>query len=95
MNAVRDDEADSLASLEEQILRAVEVVSVLRQEKEALALKLEEAEAEKSAALQQLAEAGTRLERVALELETMRAERKQVRTRIEKLKDQLELIGGN
>jgi chromosome segregation ATPase len=95
MNAVRDDEADSLASLEEQILRAVEVVSVLRQEKDALALKLEEAEAEKSAALQQLAEAGTRLERVALELETMRAERKQVRTRIEKLKDQLELIGGN
>lgn len=95
MNAVRDDEADSLASLEEQILRAVEVVSVLRQEKESLARKLEEAEAEKNAALQRATEAGARADRVAQELESLRAERKQVRTRIEKLKDQLELLGGN
>ena len=81
MNSVRDDEADSLASLEAQILRAVEVVAVLRQEKEALERKLEAAESERVAALQQM--------------EAMRAERKQVRTRIEKLKDQLELLGGN
>jgi predicted nuclease with TOPRIM domain len=95
MNAVRDDEADSLASLEAQIVRAVEVVSVLRQEKESLARKLEEAEAEKDAALQRAAEAGARADRVTQELESLRAERKQVRTRIEKLKDQLELLGGN
>ncbi len=81
MNAVRDDETDSLSGLEEQILRAVEVVSVLRQEKDALARKLEEAEAERLAALK--------------ELESLRSERRQVRTRIEKLKDQLELLGGN
>ena len=95
MNAVRDDEADSLASLEEQILRAVEMVSALRQEKEALARKLDEAEAEKETALERAAEAGARFERVTQELETLRTERKQVRTRIEKLKDQLELLGGN
>lgn len=95
MNAVRDEEADSLASLEEQILRAVEIVSVLRQEKEALARKLEEAEAERQAALERAAEASARCERVSQELEALRAERKQVRTRIEKLKDQLELLGGS
>ncbi|MBI4876555.1 MAG: hypothetical protein HY822_18110, partial [Acidobacteria bacterium] len=57
------------------------VVSALRQEKEALARRAAEAE--------------QRLERVTLELESLRSERKQVRTRIEKLKDQLELLGGN
>ncbi len=94
MNAVREDEADSLASLEKQILRAVEVVSVLRQEKEALARKLEEVEAEKNAALQRATEAGARADRVTQEMEALRAKREQVRTRIEKLKDQLELLGG-
>lgn len=94
MNAVREDEADSLASLEQQIIRAVEVVSVLRQEKEALARKLEETEAEKNAALQRATEAGARADRVTQEMEALRAKREQVRTRIEKLKDQLELLGG-
>ena len=94
MNPVREDDADSLAGLEEQILRAVEMVAVLRQEKDALARKLEEAEADRAAALQQAAEAGARTEKVAREMESLRAERKQVRTRIEKLKDQLELLGG-
>lgn len=94
MKPVREDDADALASLEEQILRAVEMVAVLRQEKDALARKLEEAEADRAAALQQAAEAGARAEQVAREMESLRAERKQVRTRIEKLKDQLELLGG-
>jgi chromosome segregation ATPase len=94
MNPVREDDADSLASLEEQILRAVEIVAVLRQEKDALARKLEESEADRATALQQAAEAGARAEQVAREMESLRAERKQVRTRIEKLKDQLELLGG-
>ena len=94
MNPVRDEEADSLASLEQQILRAVEVVSVLRQEKEALARRLEEAEAERGALVQQTTEARARADRLAQEMEALRAERKQVRSRIEKLKDQLELLGG-
>jgi chromosome segregation ATPase len=94
MTLVREDDADSLARLEEQILRAVEMVAVLRQEKDALARKLEEAEADRAAALQQAAEAGARADQVAREMESLRAERKQVRTRIEKLKDQLELLGG-
>ncbi|MBI4876762.1 MAG: hypothetical protein HY822_19165, partial [Acidobacteria bacterium] len=64
MISVRDDEADSLGSLEQQILRAVEVVSILRQEKEALARRVEEAEAARAAAVQQAAEAGMRYERV-------------------------------
>ena len=95
MNSVRDDDADSLSSLEAQILRAVEMVSVLRQENEALARKLQEAEADRSVARQQAAEAAARQDRLAQELESLRSERKQVRTRIEKLKDQLELLGGS
>ena len=95
MSSVRDDDADSLSSLEAQILRAVEMVSVLRQENEALARKLQEAEADRSVALQQAAEASARQDRLAQELESLRTERKQVRTRIEKLKDQLELLGGS
>jgi 5-(carboxyamino)imidazole ribonucleotide synthase len=43
----------------------------------------------------QAAEAAARQDRLAQELESLRAERKQVRTRIEKLKDQLELLGGS
>jgi chromosome segregation ATPase len=95
MNSARDDDADSLSSLEAQILRAVEMVSVLRQENETLARKLQEAEADRSLARQQAAEAAARQERLAQELESLRTERKQVRTRIEKLKDQLELLGGS
>ena len=95
MNSARDDDADSLSSLEAQILRAVEMVSVLRQENETLARKLQEAEADRSGARQQAAEAAARQDRLAQELESLRTERKQVRTRIEKLKDQLELLGGS
>ena len=95
MSSVRDDDADSLSSLEAQILRAVEMVSVLRRENEALAAKLQEAEAGREAAHQQAVEASARQDRLAQELESLRSERKQVRTRIEKLKDQLELLGGS
>ncbi len=66
-------ELDSLASLEERITRAVELVMTLRGEKADL-------EAQRDAAIQ--------------ELDELRSERKQVRTRIEKLLGQMDLLSG-
>ena len=63
-------EDDALASLEDRIRRAVELVATLRAERDALA---------ESQKLRQ-------------ELEALRGERKQVRTRIEKLLGQMELL---
>lgn len=63
--------ADSLSSLEDRIQKAVQLVSRLRQEKEA--------------ALQDAAEAHAENARLAEQIETLDAERKQVRARIEKL----------
>ncbi len=66
-------ELDALASLEERITRAVELVITLRAEKADL-------ESQRDAAIQ--------------ELDELRSERKQVRTRIEKLLGQMDLLSG-
>jgi FtsZ-binding cell division protein ZapB len=76
-----EHEIDSLASLEERVTRAVEIVAALRQERDQLAQKLSSSQAE-----------GTRL---ADELDHLRSERKQVRTRIEKLLGQMDLLGAS
>ena len=68
-----DQETDSLRSLEERILQAVQLVTRLRQEKEA--------------AQQQAAQ-------LAVEVEALRNERKQVRSRIEKLLGQVDQLSG-
>ena len=77
MSTARQD-LDSLASLEERITRAVELVRTLRAEKAAIEEQLDTALAERDAARQ--------------ELEDLRSERKQVRTRIEKLLGQMDLL---
>lgn len=68
--------SDVLASLEERILRAVQLVSQLRREKEAA-----ESEA---------AELQTRNRQLTEELEALRADRGEVKTRIERLLSQLD-----
>jgi FtsZ-binding cell division protein ZapB len=75
------DEIDSLSSLEERITRAVELVAELRREKADL---LEQLEAANSSAAQS--------QKYQQELEDLRKERKQVRTRIEKLLGQMDLL---
>jgi FtsZ-binding cell division protein ZapB len=77
MNATQQ-EMDSLAHLEERITRAVELVSSLRSEKSALESQLAASIAERDAIRQ--------------ELDELRSERKHVRTRIEKLLGQMELL---
>lgn len=79
MNAAQQ-ELDSLGHLEERITRAVELVSSLRSDKSALESQLALAIAERDAYRQ--------------ELDDLRSERKQVRTRIEKLLGQMDLLSG-
>jgi chromosome segregation ATPase len=69
---------DALASLEDRIQQAVQLVGRLRQEKDA--------------ALAQATEARAEAGRLADELAALQAERKQVRTRIEKLLEQIDQL---
>jgi predicted nucleic acid-binding Zn-ribbon protein len=74
-------DSDSLGSLEERIQLAIQLVARLRQEKEA--------------ALAASAEAIVQKERLADEVRALQAERKQVRTRIEKLLGQIDQLGAS
>ncbi len=76
-----DQENDSLSSLEDRIQRAVQLVGRLRQEREAAVE--EAAQARREAAL------------LADELKTLQAERKQVRSRIEKLLGQIDQLSAS
>ena len=95
MAAATPTDLDSLASLEERITKAVDVVSRLRSEKDAIATQLETALAERDAAQKQAAAANLQAQKVAQEIEDLRSERKQVRTRIEKLLGQMDLLSAS
>lgn len=84
---------DSLAELEERVLRTVELVATLRSERDAAVAELAEAHAaiEELSAFKK-AEADARALRD--EIAGLRAERKQVRVRIEKLLAQMDLVSG-
>jgi FtsZ-binding cell division protein ZapB len=81
-----DTEIDSLSHLEERIQRAVELVNRLRQEKET-ALK------DLAATRQTLDESQTSNSQLADEIEALRTERQQVRSRIEKLLGHIDQLG--
>ena len=72
-------ETDSLAGLEERIQRAVALVQRLRQEKKA--------------ALKEIADLKADADSLSQELDGLRAERKQVRARIEKLLGHIDQLG--
>jgi FtsZ-binding cell division protein ZapB len=75
-STTRIEDADALQSLEERILRAVDLVSQLRQERDAALKTNDDLKAENT--------------RLSEELETLQSERKQVRTHIEKLLGQMD-----
>jgi hypothetical protein len=100
MNAATETENDSLRSLEERILKAVELVGQLRRENAALAREKDEAasahrsvigdlDSHKTAAALAQAENA----RLTQEIEAMRAEQKQVRLRLEKLLELIDSVG--
>ena len=86
-------EHDSLASLEDRILRTVELVAALRAERDAALAELAAAQATiaELAALKQTAAEAPRLRE---EITGLRSERKQVRLRIEKLLAQMDQVSG-
>ncbi|HWC96990.1 MAG TPA: cell division protein ZapB [Candidatus Sulfopaludibacter sp.] len=75
-----ENESDSLNSLEDRIQRAVQLVSQLRREKDA--------------AVEEAAEARAEAARLSDEVKTLQTERKQVRSRIEKLLGQIDQLSG-
>jgi len=92
MEANREEGAEFLESLEERILRAVELVAVLRKENEALQSKLEAAAADKKAAEESASSAVQEADALRKEIDGLRSERKQVRVRIEKLLGQMDAL---
>jgi FtsZ-binding cell division protein ZapB len=82
----QNPEIDSLSHLEERIQRAVELVNHLRQEKDAALKDL----AATQQALQESKDTNTQL---AEEVESLRTERHQVRSRIEKLLGHIDQLG--
>jgi FtsZ-binding cell division protein ZapB len=89
-----ESELDSLASLEERIRRAVELVSSLKAERDRALSEL----GETRAALAELArakKAAAEAESLRAEIEGLRAERKLVRVRIEKLLGQMDQLSGH
>lgn len=81
-----EDQIDSLATLEERIHQAIELVTRLRREKDA-------ALAERDATAREAASAREQATGLARELDSLRAERSQVRNRIEKLLGQIDTLG--
>jgi FtsZ-binding cell division protein ZapB len=73
-----EQETDSLQALEQRIQQAVTLVARLRQEKDAAVREADEARAESA--------------RLSDELKALHAERKQVRSRIEKLLGQIDQL---
>ena len=88
-----ESELDSLANLEERIRRAVELVATLKDERDAALSDLAEARVA-MAELATLKKAAADAERLRQEVDGLKAERKQVRVRIEKLLGQMDQLSG-
>lgn len=89
------NDEDSLANLEERIRRTVELVNSLRAERDAALAERDEAFAERDAARNTAGMTLTDAQKLRQEIDDMRGERKQVRTRIEKLLGQMDLLSGS
>lgn len=91
-NVTRVADSDALASLEERILRAVELVTQLRSDKEAAEAKLASVLAERETSAASLDELRMENELLQEELKELREERNAVRARIEKLLGQMDSL---
>lgn len=92
-----ESESDALAALEERIRRAVELVAALRAERDEALAAAETAHKQATTAMAEIArlkEAEGEAGQLRQELDSLRSERKQVRTRIEKLLGQMDLLSG-
>lgn len=93
MTAPREEhDVDSLSNLEERISRAVELVIQLRKDNQDLTQRLETALAERDTARGETLAALEHGEKLDHELDEMRSDRAQVRSRIEKLLSQMDVL---
>jgi chromosome segregation ATPase len=109
METVQEQSVDSLASLEERITRAVQLITDLRTQNTSLTKRVEalqeevkagattqhEMEAHNAELLQERNDLAQKLNLQGHELDEVRGERKEVRTRIEKLLSQLDLLSAS
>jgi len=109
METVQERSVDSLTSLEERITRAVHLITDLRAQNAALAKKVSALEEEVKAGavtqhemeshnaelMQERNDLEQKLKQQGNELDEIRGERKEVRTRIEKLLSQLDLLSAS
>ena len=77
---------DPLTHLEERIQKAVDLIARLREANHS-------AEAERDAAVREASQWRTKFEELSAEVETLRRERDQVRSRIQKLLGHLDVLG--
>ena len=108
MDALQDS-TDTLASLEERITRAVEIVGALRSENQQLQQSTKTMRDELTTVSRERDEAlalssefhkentalTAQVKKLAQDIEEMRGERKQVKTRIEKLLGQMDLLSAS
>ena len=99
METVNEEEIDTLATLEQRIQRAVEVLNSLRNEQQDLTQQLAAARDERDRTLhdleetrKQLSTSETQVEQLSQDVAHLREERKQVKGRIEKLLGQMDLL---
>jgi chromosome segregation ATPase len=106
MEAVQEQDVDTLSSLEERITRAVQAIGSLRSENQQLQDRLRATEEELNSIRSARDEAQglctefqkengeleSRLKETQQELESLHGERKQVKARIEKLLGQLDVL---
>lgn len=91
-NVSRVEDTDALASLESRILRAVQLVTELRSEKQALEEQLRATKSEAQSFTSEMDALKAENTRLLDELEELREERTQVRSRIEKLLGQIDSL---
>lgn len=106
MDAVQEQDVDTLANLEQRITRAVELLTTLRGENDQLQQRLKAAQEEFESVKSQRDEAQAlsaefqkengeleqKVKQLSQELDDLRGERKQVKARIEKLLGQMDLL---
>jgi chromosome segregation protein len=99
METVNEEEIDTLATLEQRIQRAVEVLNSLRSEQQDLTQQLAAARDERDRTRHDLEETRKQLstseaqaEQLSQDVAHLREERKQVKGRIEKLLGQMDLL---
>lgn len=95
METLREEDIDSLGSLEERVLKTVELVSELREERDIIMRDLEAALASKEESVRQSNELREEVARLNAELESLQAEHKQVKSRIQKVLGQLDMLSGS